>query len=193
MITIASNYAAADDDARESLKASAIQNIGKRTIAINGRICQKSSKLRIWWPQPSPIRVKAASAADDVVLAVASRGALQLPLQHHPPLCPTMNTVICHASPIEMLQGSAITPTGIAILSMTSRQIKKLATSATGDNGLAAKEKRTRTRNPRMAVIWMKTLRPNPPKRQRVGLARATHSKTQIKGSLSYVPWTTHG
>jgi hypothetical protein len=54
---------------------------------------------------------------------------------------------------------------------MTSRQIKKLATSATGDNGLVAEEKRTRTRNPRMAVIWMKTRRPNPPKRQRVGLA----------------------
>jgi hypothetical protein len=32
MITIASNYAAADDDARESLKASAIQNTGKRNI-----------------------------------------------------------------------------------------------------------------------------------------------------------------
>jgi hypothetical protein len=31
MITIASNYAAADDDARESLKASAIQNTGKRS------------------------------------------------------------------------------------------------------------------------------------------------------------------
>jgi hypothetical protein len=30
MIAIASNYAAADDDARESLKASAIQNTGKR-------------------------------------------------------------------------------------------------------------------------------------------------------------------
>jgi hypothetical protein len=30
MITIASNYAAADDDARESLKTSAIQNTGKR-------------------------------------------------------------------------------------------------------------------------------------------------------------------
>jgi hypothetical protein len=30
MITIASNYAAADDDAHESLKASAIQNTGKR-------------------------------------------------------------------------------------------------------------------------------------------------------------------
>jgi hypothetical protein len=30
MITIASNYAAADDDARESLNASAIQNTGKR-------------------------------------------------------------------------------------------------------------------------------------------------------------------
>jgi hypothetical protein len=30
MITIASNYAAADDDTHESLKASAIQNTGKR-------------------------------------------------------------------------------------------------------------------------------------------------------------------
>jgi hypothetical protein len=30
MITIASNYAATNDDARESLKASAIQNTGKR-------------------------------------------------------------------------------------------------------------------------------------------------------------------
>jgi hypothetical protein len=30
MIIIASNYTAADDDARESLKASAIQNTGKR-------------------------------------------------------------------------------------------------------------------------------------------------------------------
>jgi hypothetical protein len=30
MITIASNYAAADDDARESLKASTIQNTRKR-------------------------------------------------------------------------------------------------------------------------------------------------------------------
>jgi hypothetical protein len=30
MITIASNYVAADDDARESLKASAIQNTGKQ-------------------------------------------------------------------------------------------------------------------------------------------------------------------
>jgi hypothetical protein len=31
MITIASNYAATDDDARESLKASAIQNTGKQS------------------------------------------------------------------------------------------------------------------------------------------------------------------
>jgi hypothetical protein len=30
VITIASNYAVADDDARESLKASTIQNTGKR-------------------------------------------------------------------------------------------------------------------------------------------------------------------
>jgi hypothetical protein len=54
---------------------------------------------------------------------------------------------------------------------MTSRRIKKLATSAIGDNSLVAKEKRTRKKSPRMAVIWTKTLHPNPPKRQRVGLA----------------------
>jgi hypothetical protein len=38
---------------------------------------------------------------------------------------------------------------------MTSRRIKKLATSATGDNGLVAKGKRTKTRNQMMAVIWI--------------------------------------
>jgi hypothetical protein len=85
-----------------------------------------------------------------------------------------MNTAICHISPIATLQGSAITPTETANLSMTSRRIKKLASSATGDNGLVAKEKRIKIRSPRMAVIWMKTLHPNPPKRQRVMLARAT-------------------
>jgi hypothetical protein len=37
MITIASNYAAADDDARESLKASAIQNTGKRNNSNEGK------------------------------------------------------------------------------------------------------------------------------------------------------------
>jgi hypothetical protein len=31
------------------------------------------------------------------------------------------------------------------------------------------------------AVIWTKTLRPNPPKRQRVELAWVTHSKIPIK------------
>jgi hypothetical protein len=107
-----------------------------------------------------------------------------------------MSTAICHASPIETLQGSAITPTGTINLSTTSRQTKKLATSATGDNGLVAKEKRTRIRSPRMAVIWMKTLRPNPPKRQRVGLAWVTHSKIPIKREpftrLLDPPWLRH-
>jgi hypothetical protein len=58
-----------------------------------------------------------------------------------------MNTAICHVSPIATLQGSAITPTGTANLSMTSRRIKKLASSATDDNGLVAKENRTKTRS----------------------------------------------
>jgi hypothetical protein len=57
-------------------------------------------------------------------------------------------------------------------LSTTSRQIKKLATNAPGDNGLVVKEKRTGKRSPRIAVTWMKTLRQNPPKRQRVELDR---------------------
>jgi hypothetical protein len=56
-------------------------------------------------------------------------------------------------------------------LSTTSRRTKKLATNTPGDNDLVAKEKRTRKRSPRIAVIWMKILRPNLPKRQRVGLA----------------------
>jgi hypothetical protein len=46
-----------------------------------------------------------------------------------------------------------------------------------------AKAKRTKTRSPRMAVIWTKILRPNPPKRQRVMLARVTQSKTK-KGAF---------
>jgi hypothetical protein len=40
---------------------------------------------------------------------------------------------------------------------MTSRQTKKLATNAPGDNDLVAKEKRTRKRSLRIAAIWMKT------------------------------------
>jgi hypothetical protein len=82
-----------------------------------------------------------------------------------------------------MLQESAITPTGTASLSMTSKRTKKLATNAPGDNDLVAKEKRTRKRSPRIAAIWTKTLRPNPPKRQRVGLSRVTHTRAQ-KGSI---------
>jgi hypothetical protein len=60
---------------------------------------------------------------------------------------------------------------------MTSRRTKKLAANAPGDNDLVAKEKRTRKRSPRIAAIWMKTLRPNAPKRQRVGLAWVTHTR----------------
>jgi hypothetical protein len=62
-------------------------------------------------------------------------------------------------------------------LSTTSRRTKKLATNAPGGNDLVAKGKRTRKRSPRIAAIWMKTLRPNPPKRQRVELARVTHAR----------------
>jgi hypothetical protein len=88
-----------------------------------------------------------------------------------------MNTVTCHASPIRTLQESAITPTGTANLSTTSRQTKKLATNIPGDNDLVAKEKRIRKRSPRIAAIWMKTLRPNPLKRQRVEQAQVTHTR----------------
>jgi hypothetical protein len=60
---------------------------------------------------------------------------------------------------------------------MTSRWTKKLATNAPDDNDLVAKEKWTRKRSPRIAAIWTKTLRQNLPKRQRVELARATHTR----------------
>jgi hypothetical protein len=77
------------------------------------------------------------------------------------------------------LQESATTPTGTASLSMTSRQIKKLASNAADDNGLVAKERQTKTRSLGMAVIWTKTMRPNPPKKQRLVLARVTQSRTK--------------
>jgi hypothetical protein len=75
MVTIASNYTAADDYARESLKASAIQNTRKWNNSNKGRICQKSSKLQTWWPQPSPTKDRAAKAVGDEVPAAASREA----------------------------------------------------------------------------------------------------------------------
>jgi hypothetical protein len=40
------------------------------------RTRQKNRRLRTWWPQPSLIKAKAASAAEDAVVAVASRGVL---------------------------------------------------------------------------------------------------------------------
>jgi hypothetical protein len=94
-----------------------------------------------------------------------------------------------------MLQESAITPTGTASLSMTSRQTKKLATNAPGDNNLVAKEKQTRKRGPRIASIWKKTLRPNPPKRQRVELARVTHTRAPKREPFTHSfnpPWQRH-
>jgi hypothetical protein len=105
-----------------------------------------------------------------------------------------MNTTICHVLPIVMLRESATTPTGTASLSATSRWIKKLASNAAGDNGLVEKEKRTKTRSPGMAVTWTKTLRPNPPKRQRMVLARVTQSRTKkvlFTHSLD-PPWLRH-
>jgi hypothetical protein len=77
-----------------------------------------------------------------------------------------------------MLQESAITLTGTASSSTTS------TTNVPGDKDLVAKEKRTRKRSPRMAAIWKKTLRPNPPKRMRVKLARVTHTRTPKREPL---------
>jgi hypothetical protein len=165
MITIASNYAAADYDARESLKASAIQNIGKRN---------NSNKRKNPPEEQQTPDMVATTFFDKGQSSQRSRGcgsssgqprAPQLLLRRHLPPCPTMNTATCHASPIGTLQESAN-------LSMTSRRIKKLATNAPDGKGLVAKEKRTRKRSPKMAAIWKKTLRPNPPKRPRVELAR---------------------
>jgi hypothetical protein len=181
MITIAGNYAAADDDARESLKASAIQNTGKRN---------NSNKRKNPPEEQQTPDMVATTFADKGQSSQRGKGrgtsngqprSSTAPASAPSAPCPTMSIVICHASPIETLQGSAITPTGTKNLSMISRRIKKLATSTTGDNGLVAKEKQTRIRSPRRAVIWTKTLRPNPPKRQRVGLARVTHSKIPTK------------
>jgi hypothetical protein len=67
-----------------------------------------------------------------------------------------MNIATCHAFPIGIRRENAITPTGIASSLTTSRQTKMHATSALGVQDLTAKEKRTRTRNPRMAAIWKK-------------------------------------
>jgi hypothetical protein len=91
-----------------------------------------------------------------------------------------------------MLQESAITPTGTASLSTTSRRTKKLATNVPGDNDLVGKEKQTRKRSPRIAAIWTKTQHPNLPKRQKVEQAQVTHTRAP-KGRISHVPWTPHG
>jgi hypothetical protein len=153
MITIASNYAAAADDARESLKASAIQNTRKRNSSNKRKNLPEEPQAPDMVATTFTDKGQTASAAEDAVVAVASRGAPQLPLWRHLPPCLTTNTTTCHVLPIVTLQESATTPTGTASLSTTSRQIKKLASSAAGDNGLMAKEKRTKTRSPGMAEM----------------------------------------
>jgi hypothetical protein len=192
MITIASNYAAVADDARESLKASAIQNTRKRN---------NSNKRKNTPEEQQTPDMVATTFSDKGKSSQHGRGrgsssgqprSSITSLRRHLPPYPTMSTTTCHASPIGMPQESAIKPTGIASLSMTSRRIKKLATNAPDDNGLVAKGKRTRKTSPRMAAIWKKTLRPNLPKRPRVELARVTHIRTP-KRSLSHVPWSPHG
>jgi hypothetical protein len=55
-----------------------------------------------------------------------------------------MSTTTCHALPIGTQQEIAITPTGTANLSMTSRWTKKLATNVPKDQDLVAKEKQTK-------------------------------------------------
>jgi hypothetical protein len=102
MITIASNYAAADDDACDSLKAFAIQNTGKRnnnnkrknppeeqqtldkvatTFSDNGQSSQHGRGRRTSSGQPWSSTAPATASSAPY---------------------PTMSTTTCHASPIGM-------------------------------------------------------------------------------------------
>jgi hypothetical protein len=193
MISIASNYAAADDDTRESLKAYAIQNSGWR----NNNRKKERARLRssipwTWWQQPSPKVDKADSAAGGGVAAVASSGAPQLLPPHQ--LLPyiMMNITTFHALPIRMQRENATIPTRTVSLSMTSRQTKKQATSAPDVQDLTAKEKQTRTRSPRMVAIWKKIMRPRPLKKLRLVLADQTHSRIPRREPTT-PPWPSHG
>jgi hypothetical protein len=131
IIPIASNYAATADDARESLKASAIQNTGKRNNSNKRKNPPEEQQTSDMVATTFSDKGQSSQRGRDEVLAAASRKTPQLPLRRQLHLCPTMNTVTCRASPIGMLQESAITQTGTASLSTTSRRIKKLATRAT--------------------------------------------------------------
>jgi hypothetical protein len=148
MITITSNYAATADDARKSLKASALQNTGKRNSSNKRKKPLEEQQTSDMVATTFADKGQTGSVAKDTAQAMASRGVLQLPLRRHPPLCLTTNTAICHVLPIATPWESATTPTGTAIFSMTSRWIKWLVSSEAGDNGLVAKGRRTKIRSP---------------------------------------------
>jgi hypothetical protein len=78
---------------------------------------------------------------------------------------------------------------------MTSRQIKRQAANTLEDKDLMVKEKRTKKRSPRMAMIWKKTLRPNPSKRLKVELAQVTHTRIPKREPFTrslIPPWLRH-
>jgi hypothetical protein len=139
MITIASNYAAADDDARESLKASAIQYTRKRNSSNKQKNLPEEQQTPDMVATTFSDKGKSSqrgrgrgSSSGQPRSSSASATALAAPMSYD-----EYRDMPCFA--IGMLQESATTPTGTANLSRTSRRTKKLATNAPGDNDLVAK------------------------------------------------------
>jgi hypothetical protein len=185
MITIASNDAAADDDARESLKASAIQNTGKQnnsnkwknppeeqqtpdmmatTFADKGQSSQRGKGRGASSGQP-----RSSTAPASAPSAPMSYDEYRdMPCFAHRDASGKCNHTNRNCKFVNDIKADQE-----AGYKRNRRQWPRGKGKA--DNGLVAKKKRTRIRSPRMAVIWTKTLRLNPPKRQRVGLARVTH------------------
>jgi hypothetical protein len=116
MISIASNYAATDDDAPKLLKASAIQNTGKQNS--NKR---KSPPKEQHTPDmvATTFSKKGQSAQRGQGCGTSSNQPRSSTAPAMVPAAPypTMSTAICHASPIRMPWESVITPTGTASLS----------------------------------------------------------------------------
>jgi hypothetical protein len=177
MITIASNYAAADDNARESLKTSAIQNTEKRnssnkrknppeeqqtpdmvatTFSDKGQSSQRSRGRgsSSGQPQSSPASATAPAAP------VSYDEYRDMPCFAHRDALGKYNHTNWNCKFVNDLKVDQE-----ASYKRTRRQRTR------------GKEKQTRKRSPRIAVTWTKTLRQNPPKRRRVQLAWATHTK----------------
>jgi uncharacterized protein YjcR len=96
-----------------------------------------------------------------------------------------MNTAICHASLIETLQGSAITPTGTANFSTISRWIKKLATSAIDEKRPRGKEKADKEKESKDGSDMDEDPAPKPAKKAEGGAGMGNPFKnTNKKGAF---------